>query len=96
MLALSSLVRSGAMDAADAQVLSETYVLLTRLRNGLWLLTGQGLDVLADPAHRRALARRFGYTDARSERSEDLMWADTRSRMRAVRRIFDQRFYGDS
>ena len=92
--ALSTLANAQILDEAEASMLSDTYQLLTRLRNGIWLITGQSVDTLTDSVHRRVLARRIGYDDTEPERLEDRLWADVRKKMDAVRTIFVKRFYG--
>jgi [glutamine synthetase] adenylyltransferase / [glutamine synthetase]-adenylyl-L-tyrosine phosphorylase len=81
------------LDRADTETLAGAYRLLTTLRNGLWLLTGQSLDALSDPVHRRAIARRLGWSDREGLTAEEQLWAEVRRDMAAVQRIFDHRFY---
>jgi glutamate-ammonia-ligase adenylyltransferase len=93
--ALRALAAESVLSEQEAIVLEEAYTLLTRLRNGLWLLTGRSEDVLADAAHRRALARRRGYADAEESRAEEQLWATVRAKMGEVRAIFEARFAGE-
>src|SRR5262249_16580685 len=94
--ALSALASARLLDNAEADALTATYCLLTRLRNGLWLQTGASQDALpADPARRRALARLLGYTDDGLTTAEIRLRDDLQAHMREVRRIFERRFYGD-
>jgi len=92
--ALSALATLRLLDNAEADVLSATYCLLTRLRNAMFLQTGTPQDALPDaPLRRRALARLFGYMDEGETRAEARLWEDIQAHRAEVRRIFEQRFY---
>ena len=92
--ALSALAQARILDETEARLLSDTYTCVTRLRNGVWLMTGQSTDTLIDSGHRRVLARRLGYSDTETARSEDELWNEVRGKMDATRQLFMQRFYG--
>jgi glutamate-ammonia-ligase adenylyltransferase len=95
--ALSALASARLLDNAEADALTATYGLLTRLRNAIWLQTGTSQDVLpADPARRRGLARLLGYADDGRRTAEAALWEDVHAHMMEVRRIFERRFYGQS
>jgi len=92
--ALSALASARLLDNAEADVLSATYCLLSRLRNALYLQTGTPQDVLpTDPHRQRALACLLGYAEDAQATAETRLWADVRAHMQEVRRIFHQRFY---
>ncbi len=92
--ALAALSAARILPAEEARALSESYSQLTRVRNGLWLLTGQSHDVLSEGADRRALALRFGYRDEDGAPAEQRLWMDLCVRMSATRRIFNRAFNG--
>jgi glutamate-ammonia-ligase adenylyltransferase len=77
----------------EVQLLSDTYLLLSGLRNGLWLRTGQPIDQLPEGAAARSLARLAGYRDEHGSSAEELLQQDIAARMRTVREIFNARFY---
>ena len=91
--ALRDLAAAGILASDESAELAETYQLLTRLRNGLWLLNGHTSDLISDPGQRRTLARRLGRTDTAFDSAEMQLWNTVRARMSAARRIFDRRFY---
>jgi glutamate-ammonia-ligase adenylyltransferase len=92
--ALSALALCGALSGEEADLLLETYALLSRVRNAIWLRTGSGSDVLpASEADRRAIALRLGCSDTLFSRAEDVLADDLREHMAEARRIFDARFY---
>ena len=91
---LSALVAVGQLDNAEADALTATYLLLTRLRNALWLQSGTSQDALpADIPRRRALARLLGYhDDAQGRTAEENLWQEIHAAMQEARRIFLRRF----
>jgi [glutamine synthetase] adenylyltransferase / [glutamine synthetase]-adenylyl-L-tyrosine phosphorylase len=92
--ALSALATARLIDNAEADTLAATYILLTRLRNGIWLQTGKSEDVFpADPLRRRALAWQQGYMDDLQETAETRLWEDVHAYMQETRRLFVQRFF---
>lgn len=92
--ALSALTTARLLDNAEADTLAATYILLTTLRNAIWLQTGKSEDVFpADPIRRRALARQQGYMDTAQETAENRLWEDVHAYMQETRRLFAQRFF---
>ena len=89
--ALDAAVAASLIDADDAERLRAAWLLSSRLRSAITLLTGQTSDVL--PADRRqldALARLLGYPSrAATQLEEDYLGVTRRAR-----RSFEQLFYG--
>lgn len=90
--AISALATLRVIDNAEADVLTATYSLLTRVRNTLWLKTGTAQDALPDGPERRVLARRLGYLDSTYSSAEAFFWQDLHAHMQETRRIFERRF----
>ena len=91
---LSALASARLLDNAEADALTATYCLLTRLRNALWLQAGSAHDTLpSDPNARRMLARRLGYLDDTLQTAEVALWEEVHTSMQEVRRLFQRRFY---
>jgi glutamate-ammonia-ligase adenylyltransferase len=91
--ALSALASHGLLDGAEADSLLETYALLSRVRNAIWLRTGASADVLPEAgADRRAIALRLDYSDTLFGRAETQLEDDLREHMAGTRRIFEARF----
>ena len=94
--ALDALEAIHALDRSEVNVLTSAYRLLTRVRNAITLLAGNGQDVFpADPQRRRVLARLLGYEDSLIVRAEQMLQEDVQADMREVRRIFNRRFKTD-
>jgi glutamate-ammonia-ligase adenylyltransferase len=92
--ALSALANQRLLGNAEADALTATYRMLTRLRNRMWLQTGVPHDSLPDDAvRRRGLAIQLGYMDDEQSTAESKLDADIRSHMQEARRIFQHRFY---
>ena len=92
--ALSALAAARHLDNAEADSLTASYTLLSRLRNLLWLQTGKAQDTLpADPVRRRALALQIGYGDTESIPAETALWTEIESHRLEIRRIFERRFH---
>ena len=91
--ALSALAAVRRIDNAEADALTATYLLLTRLRNALWLQTATAQNVLPDDSRRlRALARLLDYSDDAQNSAETRLQTDLRAAMTEARRIFLRRF----
>jgi glutamate-ammonia-ligase adenylyltransferase len=91
--ALSALAAARLLDNAEADALTDAYLLLTRVRNAIWLQNNAGQDRFpADPARARALARQLGYLDTPRSDSATSLWDDVRAHMQETRRIFQLRF----
>ena len=89
--ALDAAVAAGLVEEDDAERLRAAWLLSSRLRSGITLLTGQTSDIL--PADRRqldALARLLGYPPRSATPLEEDYLAVTRR----ARRTFEQLFYG--
>ncbi|MBP3978550.1 bifunctional [glutamine synthetase] adenylyltransferase/[glutamine synthetase]-adenylyl-L-tyrosine phosphorylase [Microbacterium sp. BLY] len=89
--ALDAAVQAALVEEDDADRLRAAWLLSSRLRSGITLLTGQTSDVL--PADRRqldALARLLGYPPRSATPLEEDYLAVTRR----ARRTFEQLFYG--
>ena len=91
---LSALASARLLDNAEADALTETYLLLTRLRNSLYLQTGHGHDALSAGKPRRTLARHLGYSDSANQPAEQALWNEVHAHMSEARRIFENKFYG--
>ncbi|MBN6189632.1 bifunctional [glutamine synthetase] adenylyltransferase/[glutamine synthetase]-adenylyl-L-tyrosine phosphorylase [Aneurinibacillus sp. BA2021] len=89
--ALDAAVAAGLVEEEDAERLRAAWLLSSRLRSAITLLTGQTSDVL--PADRRqldALARLLGYPNrAATQLEEDYLGVTRRAR-----RTFEHLFYG--
>jgi glutamate-ammonia-ligase adenylyltransferase len=92
--ALDRLGAAGVIEVDVARRLSDTYQHLTRIRNGIWLFTGQSIDVASDPVHLRVVAGRLGYADTGAATAEEQLRAELGSRMSEVRDLFNTLFYG--
>lgn len=91
--ALSALATAHFLDNAETDTLSTSYLLLTRVRNALWLLYGTGHDALPQSSEQRhTLAKLLGYTNQGEESAEERLFAEMHSCTREVRRIFERRF----
>lgn len=89
--ALAAATEAGLVSAEDAARLREAWLLASRLRSAITLLTGKTSDVLpADRPVLAGLARIIGYPPHSATRVEEDYLAVTRR----ARRIFEQRFYG--
>lgn len=89
--ALDAAVLADLMPADDAERLREAWVLASRLRSAMTLLTGQTKDVL--PAEIRELdgvGRLLGYPD----RAATVLEEDYLRVTRRARRVFEKQFYG--
>ncbi|WP_336645608.1 bifunctional [glutamine synthetase] adenylyltransferase/[glutamine synthetase]-adenylyl-L-tyrosine phosphorylase [Microbacterium sp. USHLN186] len=89
--ALDAAVLADLFPAADAERLREAWVLASRLRSAMTLLTGQTRDVL--PGEIRELdgvGRLLGYPD----RSATVLEEDYLRVTRRARRVFEKQFYG--
>ncbi|MBY5162996.1 bifunctional [glutamine synthetase] adenylyltransferase/[glutamine synthetase]-adenylyl-L-tyrosine phosphorylase [Salsipaludibacter albus] len=88
---LDSLQDVGVIDHADADWLREAYVLLSRVRNRLYLMGVRNVDVLpANPSTLAEIATSLGYTSNRRQELDD---AILRS-MRHARQVVERLFYG--
>ncbi|MEJ1087080.1 bifunctional [glutamine synthetase] adenylyltransferase/[glutamine synthetase]-adenylyl-L-tyrosine phosphorylase [Microbacterium sp. Mu-80] len=91
MQALDAAVLADLFPASDAERLREAWVLASRLRSAMTLLTGQTRDVL--PSEMRELdgvGRLLGYPD----RAATLLDEDYLRVTRRARRVFEKQFYG--
>ncbi|WP_193598989.1 bifunctional [glutamine synthetase] adenylyltransferase/[glutamine synthetase]-adenylyl-L-tyrosine phosphorylase [Microbacterium sp. YJN-G] len=89
--ALDAAVLAELLPAADAEQLREAWVLASRLRSAMTLLTGQTRDAL--PAEHRELdgvGRLLGYPD----RGAVMLEEDYLRVTRRARRVFERQFYG--
>ncbi len=89
--ALDAAVLADLLPADDAERLREAWVLASRLRSAMTLLTGQTKDVL--PAEIRELdgvGRLLGYPD----RAATVLEEDYLRVTRRARRVFEKQFYG--
>ncbi|MFS2241484.1 bifunctional [glutamine synthetase] adenylyltransferase/[glutamine synthetase]-adenylyl-L-tyrosine phosphorylase [Microbacterium sp. OR16] len=89
--ALDAAVLADLMPADDAERLREAWVLASRLRSAMTLLTGQTKDVL--PSEIRELdgvGRLLGYPD----RAATVLEEDYLRVTRRARRVFEKQFYG--
>jgi glutamate-ammonia-ligase adenylyltransferase len=91
--ALSALATANLLDNAETDVLSTTYLLLTRLRNRIWLRTGSAKDTLPEEAREQVcLSKSFGYEQASSTTVPTPLQEEVRIAMQEARRIFERRF----
>jgi glutamate-ammonia-ligase adenylyltransferase len=91
--ALSALASARLLDNAEVDMLTATYLFLTRVRNALWLQSGASLDALpSEPFRLRALARLLGYGEDRGTSAEERLREDIHAHMTETRRIFLRRF----
>ncbi|MFP1602324.1 bifunctional [glutamine synthetase] adenylyltransferase/[glutamine synthetase]-adenylyl-L-tyrosine phosphorylase [Microbacterium sp. 2216-1] len=91
MQALDAAVLADLLPVSDAERLREAWVLASRLRSAMTLLTGQTRDVL--PSEIRELdgvGRLLGYPD----RAATLLDEDYLRVTRRARRVFEKQFYG--
>lgn len=89
--ALVAIEKAQLLPVAEAVLLRETYRMLYRVRNAIWLLTGKNDTLAADSGVRRTIARRFGYTDNLLT-AERQLESDITTRMADARLIFEARF----
>jgi len=89
--ALTAAKDAGLLDSSDAEALTESWLLATRIRNGVMLATGRASDVLpmAQP-ELAATARLLGYPP---DGSHDLV-QDWRRAARRARTVMERAFYG--
>jgi glutamate-ammonia-ligase adenylyltransferase len=89
--ALAAATDAGLLDAADAAALSRSWLLATRIRNAVMLVTGRASDVLptAQP-DLAATARLLGYP---ADESQQLV-QDWRRAARRARAVMERVFYG--
>lgn len=89
--ALDAAVLAELLPAADAEQLREAWVLASRLRSAMTLLTGQTRDVLpSDHRELDGVGRLLGYPD----RGADMLEEDYLRTTRRARRVFEKQFYG--
>lgn len=92
--ALDAMAASRLLDAAEADTLRSAYLLLTRIRNAMWLRTGQPSDTLPDsPIEQAVLDAVFAYRLRPGEQEVRHIREEVNLVMREVRRIFIARFY---
>lgn len=95
--ALNALATVRLLSHAEVDVLTNAYLLLSRIRNAIWLQTGKSEALLPeDPRRRRALARQLGYTGTAEASAEEHLQADLRSAMQETRRLFQHHFYKET
>jgi len=89
--ALAAATNAGLLEAADAAALSRSWLLATRIRNAVMLVTGRASDVLptAQP-DLAATARLIGYP---ADESQQLV-QDWRKAARRARAVMERVFYG--
>ncbi|MGO1507168.1 MAG: bifunctional [glutamine synthetase] adenylyltransferase/[glutamine synthetase]-adenylyl-L-tyrosine phosphorylase [Microbacteriaceae bacterium] len=89
--ALTAAVDAELMEAEDAELLREAWLLASRLRSAITLRTGHTSDLLPwDRSELDAIARLLGYP----ERSANDVEEDYLGTTRRARRVFEQLFYG--
>ena len=89
--ALDAAVAAGLVPADAAELLRDAWLLSSRLRSAITLLTGQTSDLLpVDPRQLDAIARLLGYPDRSAIRLEE----DYLKATRRARKAFEQLFYG--
>lgn len=89
--ALDAAVLADLLPADDAERLREAWVLASRLRSAMTLLTGQTKDVLpADIRELDGVGRLLGYPD----RAATVLEEDYLRVTRRARRVFEKQFYG--
>src|SRR5690606_39576836 len=91
LAALEAAAEADLIEAEDAELLREAWLLASRLRSAITLRTGQTSDVL--PWDRReldAVGRLLEYPD----RSASLVEEDYLGTTRRARRVFENLFYG--
>ena len=92
--ALAALTTMRLLDKSEADVLEATFLLLTRVRNAIWLLTGASSTLFpADPTQRQVLARLLGYSDTTLVTAAAGLQEEVQTLMQDTRRIFQRRFY---
>ncbi|MCS6777343.1 MAG: bifunctional [glutamate--ammonia ligase]-adenylyl-L-tyrosine phosphorylase/[glutamate--ammonia-ligase] adenylyltransferase [Chloroherpetonaceae bacterium] len=95
--ALNALATARLLSHAEVDTLTNTYLLLSRVRNAIWLQTGKSEALFpADPRRRRVLARQLGYTDTAEASAEEHLRADLQSAMQETRRLFLHHFYRET
>lgn len=91
LTALSAAVEAGLLDSHDASTLGESWLLATRLRNALTLVTGKPSDVLpTDSVTLAGIARLLGYP---AGSAGDLVELHGKTARRA-RTVMERIFYG--
>ncbi|MGM7677693.1 bifunctional [glutamine synthetase] adenylyltransferase/[glutamine synthetase]-adenylyl-L-tyrosine phosphorylase [Microbacterium sp. A94] len=89
--ALSTCVENGLISADDAELLREAWLLSSRLRSAITLLTGKTSDMLpSDRSELDAIGRLLGYPDRSASAVEEDYFGATRR----ARRVFEHLFYG--
>jgi glutamate-ammonia-ligase adenylyltransferase len=93
ILALSALADCSLLDNSEADYLIESYNLLARVRNTMWLQKGRSQDVMPSSLElRHTLARQLGYGGFNMDVADENMLNDITTHMREVRAIFERRF----
>lgn len=90
--ALAAALRAGLLDAEDARILDDAWLLATRLRNAVMLVRGRPGDTF--PASERelgAVARYFGYGPGQAGELPE----EYRRTTRRARAVVERLFYGD-
>ena len=91
LYALDAAVLADLFPAVGAEQLREAWVLASRLRSAMTLLTGQTRDVLpTDHRELDALGRLLGYPD----RGAVMLEVEYLRVTRRARRVFEKQFYG--
>ena len=89
--ALDAAAAAGVLDPEDVAVLTGAYAFLTRVRNGLFLLTGRPVDVFpARPEDLEALGIAMGFRDQPRQELEEAYLRTTRR----CRRVAEPLIYG--
>ncbi|QGV82828.1 bifunctional [glutamine synthetase] adenylyltransferase/[glutamine synthetase]-adenylyl-L-tyrosine phosphorylase [Streptomyces ficellus] len=89
--ALTAAAEAGLIDAQDAQVLDEAWVLATRVRNGVMLVRGRAGDTFpSDGREMAAVGRYLGYGPGHVGE----MVEDYRRTTRRARAVVEELFYG--
>ncbi len=90
--ALAAAAEAGLLDAADAEVLDEAWLLASRVRNAVMLVRGRPQDTFpADTRESAAVARYLGYEPGEVGRMLD----DYRRTTRRARAVVERLFYED-
>jgi glutamate-ammonia-ligase adenylyltransferase len=88
--ALSALVTENLLDAHDARVLQESWLLTSRIRSAIYLWSGKRSDLLPkDRKQLEAIARLLGYQKG----SATVLEEDYLSKTRRSRMVFERVFY---
>ncbi|KAB1655983.1 bifunctional [glutamine synthetase] adenylyltransferase/[glutamine synthetase]-adenylyl-L-tyrosine phosphorylase [Pseudoclavibacter chungangensis] len=90
--ALRAATDAGFVDADDAEVLREAWVLASRVRSAVYLQGNRQADVLPDVSARlEGVARLLGYEPGEAQELE----SDYLGTTRRARRVFEHDFYGE-